>query len=359
MYSSFDIKNFRGFDELTLEGLGRINLIAGKNNVGKTALLEALWVHNGAASPNRTLQLDAQRGIRRADPESTIDNLFYGFNHDSVIELSATGDWSDKKRLLKVSTQEHSVIQYELDELYDDQPDSESIVSQNEIVLNYLDEYEETITSTGWLVERADSPGVWTIRADTFHSSPASLAPGIFLRTRRLSGSTDARNYSRLEIRGEHGGVLQILQEIEPRLKRLVIASNGPLPAIYADVGVLPLSPVQLLGEGMSRTLTVALAMCRAPKGLVMVDEIENGLHHTVMEEVWKALGAFSRRFDVQLFATTHSYECIGAAYRAFEMDVKDDLRLYRIDRSKGQLRAVRYDRKRIGRVLETGMEVI
>ena len=47
MYRSFSIKNFRCFDELTVEGMGRINLIAGKNNVGKTALLEALWVHSG------------------------------------------------------------------------------------------------------------------------------------------------------------------------------------------------------------------------------------------------------------------------------------------------------------------------
>ena len=54
MYRSFTIKNFRCFDELTVEGMGRINLIAGKNNVGKTALLEALWVHNcGPVEPER------------------------------------------------------------------------------------------------------------------------------------------------------------------------------------------------------------------------------------------------------------------------------------------------------------------
>ena len=58
MYRSFTIKNFRCFDELTVEGMGRINLIAGKNNVGKTALLEALWVHSGGANPNSGHRLD-------------------------------------------------------------------------------------------------------------------------------------------------------------------------------------------------------------------------------------------------------------------------------------------------------------
>ena len=360
MYRSFSVRNFRGFDDLTLDGLGRINLIAGKNNSGKTALLEALWVHIGAGSPDRILQLDSQRGIRRADPESTIDNLFFGFDHHSVIEFSAKGDWSEKNRLLRVSTQEHSVIQFPLDDgVFDDTPDSEPVISQNELVLSYIDGSGQQFSSTGWLVERTNNPGYWTIETDRDRFTGTGPTPGILLRTRRSSGGSDARNYSRLEIRGQHGGVLQILQEIEPRLKRLVVASNGPLPAIYADVGVLPLTPVQLLGEGMSRTLTVALAMCRAPDGMVLVDEVENGLHHSVMEEVWKAIGSFARSYNVQLFATTHSYECIGAAYRAFELDEEDELRLYRIDRSRSHLRAVRYDRERIGCILESGMEVI
>ena len=61
MYRSFTIKNFRCFDELTVEGMGRINLIAGKNNVGKTALLEALWVHSWPIDPNFGLQIDILR----------------------------------------------------------------------------------------------------------------------------------------------------------------------------------------------------------------------------------------------------------------------------------------------------------
>ena len=90
-----------------------------------------------------------------------------------------------------------------------------------------------------------------------------------------------------------------------------------------------------------------------------MVDEIENGIHHSVMEKVWKAVGAFARSYDVQLFATTHSYECIGAAYRAFESDEEDDLRLYRIQHSRDKYRAVKYDKERLKTVLEFGMEVI
>ena len=107
MYRSFSIKNFRCFDELTVEGMGRINLIAGKNNVGKTALLEALWVHSGAIIPDRPMRLDRQRGIRRVDPEVTIDNLFFGFGRESIIQLESSGDWGNTPRRLEIAAKEN------------------------------------------------------------------------------------------------------------------------------------------------------------------------------------------------------------------------------------------------------------
>ena len=90
------------------------------------------------------------------------------------------------------------------------------------------------------------------------------------------------------------------------------------------------------------------------------MDEIENGIHHSIMEKVWRAIGAFARSYDVQLFATTHSYECIGAAYRAFEADEEDELRLFRIERTReGKYRSVKFDRERLGAAIDFNMEII
>ena len=120
------------------------------------------------------------------------------------------------------------------------------------------------------------------------------------------------------------------------------------------------LIPVQLMGDGISRILSLALAIASNPSGIVLVDEIENGIHHSVMEKVWKALGAFALSYDVQIFATTHSYECIGAAYRAFEYDDEDELRLFRIEKDgQSKYKAVKFDRERLKSVLEFNMEVI
>ena len=107
----------------------------------------------------------------------------------------------------------------------------------------------------------------------------------------------------------------------------MAVVSTGELPAIYADIGLARLVPAQLLGEGMSRILNLALAISVVPNGIVLVDEFENGLHYTVMEKVWRAVAAFARSYDVQLFATTHSRECVYYAHRAFEKEEEEELR--------------------------------
>ena len=102
----------------------------------------------------------------------------------------------------------------------------------------------------------------------------------------------------------------------------------------------------------------VSLPVSLSSDGL-LVDEIENGIHHSVMEKVWKAVGAFARSYDVQLFATTHSRECVYYAHKAFEADETEELRVFRIDRAYGKLRAVMYDREILGTALEAGLGIL
>jgi AAA15 family ATPase/GTPase len=93
MYRSFTVRNFRGFEELAIDSFERINLLAGKNNVGKTALLEAIWIHHDANNPDLGLRVDSFRGLDVVDSENFMSNLFFRFNRDLTIELSAEGDW--------------------------------------------------------------------------------------------------------------------------------------------------------------------------------------------------------------------------------------------------------------------------
>jgi predicted ATPase len=67
MFTSFEAKNFRGFRDLVISELSRVNLIAGMNNVGKTSLLEALFVHCGAYNPELALTINLLPWHRRSE----------------------------------------------------------------------------------------------------------------------------------------------------------------------------------------------------------------------------------------------------------------------------------------------------
>ena len=345
MYRSFTIKNFRCFDELTVEGMGRINLIAGKNNVGKTALLEALWVHNsGIAEPDRILFLDAARGAGAVNTDTTIDNLFFHFDQALTIELTSTGVPNYGHRRLEITARENSNSEIVLDGSSRDQLSSITPASRRQIVLDCLDEYGKSYSSRAWWGGTVSLP---TVRATKDNMPAFQQRAAVFLYSRRRTDTTPEANLlSQLMIDGQEVGVTEILREIEPRLDSLTVLSLRERPEIYASIGLKRLVPLHLMGEGTTRILALALAIATAPGGMVLVDEIENGIHHSVMEKVWRAIGAFARNYDVQLFATTHSYECIRAACDAFDSDEGDELRLFRIGRVNGEIRAAMYDRE-------------
>ena len=102
----------------------------------------------------------------------------------------------------------------------------------------------------------------------------------------------------------------------------------------------------------------MVLNMAWAAGGYSLIDEIENGLHHSVLVDVWKAIANAARRFDTQVFATTHSRECIIAAHEAFSGDEPYDFRLHRLDRIDGDIRATSYDNETLEAAIEAGLEM-
>ena len=367
MYLHFEIKNFRGLDSLSIEGLKRINLITGKNNVGKTAILEALWMHHGAVIPELGLRIDTFRGLDAGASEDFMGNLFFGFDRGSVIELSAKGDWGQEPRRLRMSLQDRQTVEIPVAGPGPGQPETQATYSRNELVMHYSYESRGAATSTGWLVQRQINPGLLGMPgvAAVGVGMEAKQAPrpheplAVFLAARRPSLSEeDVTRYSRLEINSQQDGVLQILKVIDPRLTRLAVVSGRTTPAIYADIGLSRLIPVQLMGDGMTRLLSLALSIASVPNGMVLIDEVENGLHHSVMKNVWAAIATFARRYNVQIFATTHSHECFRAAREAINTDIADDFCLYRIEQSMGSLRAMKYDREKMDSAVEFDFEV-
>jgi AAA15 family ATPase/GTPase len=116
--------------------------------------------------------------------------------------------------------------------------------------------------------------------------------------------------------------------------------------------------PLPIMGGGVQRALSILLAIGSAENGVVLIDEIENGIHHSALKDLWAVIAEASRVFNCQLFATTHSDECIRAAHEAFKKSKSYDLMLYRLERKNGSINAVMYDEETLDAALSIPLEV-
>ena len=364
MYRSFKVKNFRCFQDLTVNDIERVNLIAGVNNVGKTALLEALFIHSGAYNPELLIRIDAFRGIEIVriefgrGVETPWDLLFTEFNTLKTIELTGdnkeTGRRSIRLKVVRESEELAKIDRYISHSV--DEPLRSDLSSEAIHVLK-LECVEKRKHSEYYMIFDRKGGRIRPI-------PPPPPYRTIFLPTRRPRATLreDAERFGKLEIVDQQDVLLKALQVIDKRLKRLTVVVAGrsrDSPVImYGDVGMDRLVPLPLMGEGMVRLASLVLAIGNAHDGIVLVDEIENGLHHSVLPKVWQAIGEVAREFNTQVFATTHSLECIVAAHRAFAESKRYDFRLHRLERTKETIRALTYDQETLEGAIETGLEV-
>ena len=351
MYRILQLKNFRGFSDLTVSGLERINLIAGANNVGKTALLEALFLHQAPTNPELAVRLLALRGLShlKYEADALWGHLFYQFDLERRIDI-VTWDTAQVERSLSIMVQEaQSMTKRHLQSTAQNGPFGYSKTFPQQLFLTYRDSDEViqshvSISEDGLQYERPYNK---------------RLPDAIFLTSRwdRVV-IEDTERYSKLETIGLEGQILQALQLIEPRLRRLTVVLMGGVPVIHGDIGVGRLIPLPLMGEGMGRLLSLLLAIANVPNGIVLIDEVENGLHHSVIYLIWQGIMNFARQFNVQLFATTHSEECVQAAHQASKDSDISDFRLFRLRRVAQTIQAVSHDQEMLGAALEVGLEV-
>jgi AAA domain, putative AbiEii toxin, Type IV TA system len=188
---------------------------------------------------------------------------------------------------------------------------------------------------------------------------PAPPFPAFFHAARgRIPFAEEAERYGKLEIHAKQEVLTEVLQIIDPRLTRIATVVVGGVPILHGDIKIDRLMPLPLLGEGMGRLASLVLLIANAEHGVVLVDEIENGLHYSILTKVWTAIRGVAREFDTQVFATTHSLECINAAHEAFSHGDEYDFRLYRLDRRDSTVDVTTYDKETLAAALEIGLEV-
>jgi len=373
MYTYFKVRNFRCFQELELDDLALVNLIAGVNDVGKTALLEAIFLHCGAYNPELTLTLNPFRDIEAEDLELAkvwtwhrveylLHSLFNGFDVSKSIDLvgedTVTGHRSLRLRavgkLLESAAHQASISVPNESAIGHVEDESEEVPSSESAgVLELEVEHEESGRQRKYRMVM-DRNGV---RTEPLPPAPPFQAFLQDART-RIPFHRQAILYGNLELHAKQDQVLQVLKVIEPRLKsiRTVAVAGGAI--LHGDIGIGRLVPLPVMGEGMVRLANLVLHIGNAPDGVVLADDIDSGLHYSVMFKVWRGIALAARQSNTQVFTTTHSWECIKAAHEAFASEEKYNFRLHRLGWLNGEIKAVTYDQGALAASLKHGMEV-
>lgn len=355
MYTSFEIKNFRCFDHLKLDNLARVNLIGGMNNVGKTALLEALYLHSRAYNPEYTLDLDVSRGVRIefGQPSGTIwDLIFNHLDSSKTVELKGKAIKTGQRLLrLRVVREPEELAQISLSVSKDRFGSGWSLSSERNHILAL--EYRQG-QQQGTIYLTLDLQGKGNLQPAP---PPQPISVSYILSQGRPLAEENRRRFTHLVVNGKKKLLLDALKLLEPCLTNLELLEFASETLIHGEMGIGRPIPLNYMGEGINRVANFVMAISDNEGGVVLIDEIENGLHYSVLKDVWTAIGKAAREFNTQVFATTHSWECIIAAHRAFS-ETEYDFRYHRLDRAKDGIRAVTYDQETLEAAIEIGMEV-
>jgi hypothetical protein len=354
MIRSLQIRNFRCFERLDVNGLATINIVVGQNGSGKTALLEAIFLAEaGNPEPVTRLRLwrglGALLGITHARPsyESVWKDLFFNQEQDRVISISAHGT-PESSRTLTISYEPPEKVEIPTSAAESASASgSQGMDSSSIIPITFLWEdsagekrkFRPMLQPTGIALDAMPMSAL-----TAFYSSSFAVI---------TNPSESASQFSELSKQKKGEEVGKTIASVFPDIKNLSVEINAGIPMLYCEVpGMKEKVPIALVSSGIHKLLVILLGMSSQPKGVVLVDEIENGVYYKSLSQAWKALLHFCEEFEVQLFASTHSMECLRAALPV----------LRRNENKFCLLRAERKDKRRVvrsfpGKEFEAAME--
>ena len=363
MYSTIRISGYRGLESFRLPDLGRINLLVGANNSGKTSILECIELLRSDGNPNVLHAILNRRGEwgqvtgeeRRA--ALAVRHVFARHDLAGTVVVESVGKsghidrWANRITLAVEDADTDS--QADLPDLFDDEtPYQLRIRSSN----------------TGWDFKAQMTPE-GLVDPRRLRAPTGSEEVVWFVSAGGMSVPQIVRSFDGVVLTDREQHVTQALAVIEPGIERIASVGyeRGPGSALYRGArGGLFLKlrdvpervPIGTAGEGMWRMLGLALALANAKGGVLLVDEIDTGLHYSVLEDMWRMVDERAEALSVQVFATTHSWDCCRslAAVAAPGSKRSGGVTIQRVDASREE--AVRFGNEEVVAAAERGLEV-
>lgn len=297
MFNKIEIERFRGIKHASIAGFKQINLFFGKNNCGKSSLLESLFLASGLSNPLLPINVNLMRGYSKA----RLDDLKLDFyNLDSSYPIHILME-NEEKRDLKIT-------------LFQQKQDNVSLNADDTNILSNVEEGKYGLKIDFKINDKHFESQLSFDSANSTDATATRIVSKNYTESLRCIYLSPKYDFSAsiqglkniLQNKDEHF-IVEGLRLIEPRVKDFIFTDKDML----VDVGLTKRIPVNMMGDGARKIVSLLTAVYDCKDGALLVDEISNGFHYSVMCSLWKVLINASIRNNTQLFVTTHDVDSI------------------------------------------------
>ena len=356
MIRSFEANNFRCFENLKLADLRTVNILVGRSASGKTALLEALRVAL-AGTPVVAWGVSNTRGVMFGIPanptreqfEAPWNSLFPNFNSKETIGLRIV-DSQNRRALLRIYyDREKAVTPTASAPGASTQP---SQLPTSIIPLAFERVFFSNVTNI--LLATLNQQGHLYLEQGTELSPPSEYISSPV----QFNAIQIANWFSNLSIANREKDIVEIVRREFPEIADLSIQAPSQFPQIHATLKHNAWKvPVSLVSSGINKFLTTLIAIRTCKQGVVLVDEIENGIYYGMFPAFWESIHRFAIESGTQLFLTTHSWEFLKSATQLID-DHKDDFSFIQVFQDQGTSSALVVPGQDAAAAIESGIEV-
>lgn len=344
---SLKIQNFRILEDVEVKKLGHVNLIVGKNNSGKSTVLEALALLASGFGLKTLQRLASNREISR-HTLTTQQNKVEKPYGSSLSQLITKGIQNETK--VFIGNSDSYYIGFE-----DNGDPFTHHEEENGVHYYYQDGYN---LFSNIRLQHLNTPSSFIV--PIFEP----ILNFEYIDTNAINIEQLANEWEDIILTEAEDLALQMLRIIEPDIKDLAFLNKDEQRTPYVRLeGVKDRTPLHSMGDGIFRLLQVILKVLKAQDGFLLIDEFENGLHYSVQPDVWRLIFELAKEYNIQVFATTHSWDCIESfAQIAKEREDLDGV-LFRMGRSvrksdNGKVIATEFDEDELYNLTKDKIEV-